>query len=448
MVPHGQTIHAVEYSSVWYQNELKKDGGWTLEMIDTKNACTGMNNWKASVDPKGGTPGKKNSVDGINIDEIPPKLLRAFAVTNTKITLVFDEPLDSTAASILNNYKVTNGFSVLKATATSPLFNNVIIELNAALIDGEIYSVTVNNITDCKGNNIGTKNTTNFGLAKEADSMDVVINEILFHPRPGGADYVEIYNRSKKIFDLSKIYIANRNSANTISSIKKITAENILFFPGDFMVLTSDPSAVKDQYTTTNPDAFIKVRSFPSYPNDKGDVIILNASGDIIDEVQYSDKWHFALITNTEGVSLERINYNSASRQNNFHSAATSVGFGTPGYTNSQSRLDANIAGMVKIYPAVFSPDNDGRDDFATIEYNFPVQGYVANITIFDASGHPVRFLQKNALCGLNGNYRWDGLDDKNRKLSQGIYVVFTEIFNAEGTKKQFKSTIVLARKH
>ncbi|MEO7119761.1 MAG: lamin tail domain-containing protein [Ginsengibacter sp.] len=443
----GQAMHAVEYSSNWYQNEVKKNGGWSLEMIDPKNACSGINNWKVSFDPKGGTPGKKNSVDGINIDQNSPKLLRAFALSNTKITLVFDEPLDTITASILSNYKISNGFSVVKTTAISPLFNKVIIELNAAMIEGNIYTVAANNLTDCQGNNIAA-NTTKVGLSQEPDSMDIVINEILFHPRPGGADYVEIYNRSQKTFDLSKMYIANRNGASVISSIKKIATESILFFPGDFMVLTSDPSAVKDQYITTNPDAFIKVPSFPSYPNDKGDVIILNTGGSVIDEVQYSDKWHFPLITNTEGISLERINYNNASRQNNFQSAATLVGFGTPGYKNSQSRLDANFAGTIKIYPPVFSPDNDGTDDFAMIEYNFPAPGYVANITVFDASGHPVRFLQKNALCGLKGNYRWDGLDDKNRKLPQGIYIVFTEIFNVAGTKKQFKNTIVLARKN
>src|SRR5437868_13230053 len=34
---NGKIIHAVAYDISWYQNELKKDGGWTLEMIDTKN---------------------------------------------------------------------------------------------------------------------------------------------------------------------------------------------------------------------------------------------------------------------------------------------------------------------------------------------------------------------------------------------------------------------------
>ena len=56
---NGTTIHAVSYTSAWYQNELKKDGGWALEMMDTKNPCAGSSNWRASVSTTGGTPGKK-----------------------------------------------------------------------------------------------------------------------------------------------------------------------------------------------------------------------------------------------------------------------------------------------------------------------------------------------------------------------------------------------------
>ena len=55
------------------------------------------------------------------------------------------------------------------------------------------------------------------------------------------------------------------------------------------------------------------------------------------------------------------------------------------------------------------------------------------NVTVFDASGRPVRALQRNALCGQTGSFRWDGLDDKFAKLPLGPYVIFTEIFNLEG---------------
>src|SRR6188768_1495189 len=78
----GLTIHAVSYSLSWYQNAVKSDGGWTLEMIDTKNPCSGINNWKASNHNSGGTPGIRNSVDGHNPDEQPPALLRTYTTDN------------------------------------------------------------------------------------------------------------------------------------------------------------------------------------------------------------------------------------------------------------------------------------------------------------------------------------------------------------------------------
>ena len=446
--PQGKIIHAVNYNIIWYHNELKKDGGWTLEMIDTKNPCSGFTNWTASTDLKGGTPGKKNAADASNSDKTPPKLLRAFAVDNLNITLVFDEPLDSTKGATAASYSISDGIGApLSAITIAPVFDRVNLKLNSALAANKVYTVTASNITDCAGNSIGSKNSARVGLSSVADSFDVVINEILFNPKSGGVDYVEIYNRSQKIIDAKQLFIANRNSTNIISSIQQLTTENILLFPGDFLVLTEDPQIVMQQYVTANSDVFMQISSMPSFSDDKGDVIILNAHGKIVDEVMYSDKWHFALISNTEGVSLERIDYNGLSVQSNFHSAATSVGYGTPGYKNSQFRIDHQVQGEITVTPEVFSPDNDGIDDFATINYSFPSQGYVANITIFDASGRVVRYLQKNALSVVKGSYIWDGLGEKQQKLSQGIYIIYTEIFNTSGKKKQFKNTIVLARR-
>ena len=444
----GKIIHAVSYDISWYQNELKKDGGWTLEMIDPKNPCNGVTNWKASIDVKGGTPGKKNSVDAINKDQTSPKLLRAFAGDSVNITIVFDEPLDSLKGATASNYSISDGIGIPQSAITvAPVFDRVNLKLSTPLLRNKVYTVTTTNVTDCAGNIISSKNAVRVGLSSVADSFDVIINEILFNPKPNGVDYVEVYNRSQKIIDTKQLYIANRNSTNVISSIQQLSAESDLLFPGDFLVVSEDSKIVMQQYMTTNPDAFIQVSSMPSFSDDKGNVIILNMQGNIVDEVAYSDKWHFALISNTEGVSLERIDYNAPSVQNNFHSSATSIGYGTPGYKNSQYRIDAQAQGEIIITPEIFSPDNDGIDDFATISYSFPSPGYVANITIFDASGRPVRYLQKNALSGIKGSYIWDGLGEKQQKLQQGIYVIYTEIFNTDGKKKQFKNTIVLARK-
>ena len=112
-------IHAVNYTSSWYQNEVKKDGGWTLEMIDTKSPCAGSSNWKASVNSSGGTPGKKNSVDGVNNDQTPPSVKRAYTIDDVTIVIVFDEPVDSLSGATVANYSIDGGLSIVTATTIS-----------------------------------------------------------------------------------------------------------------------------------------------------------------------------------------------------------------------------------------------------------------------------------------------------------------------------------------
>ena len=447
--PESKTIHTVNYSDAWYQNSLKKEGGWSLEMIDTKNPCTGITNWKASADLRGGSPGKKNPTDAINPDNNAPKLLKAYTTDSLNIVLVFDEALDSLKAFTADNFNISDGVGIPSVvTVISPAFNKINLQLSTALIANKIYTVTVAKITDCSGNVIGDKNTALVGLPAVASLSDIVINEILFNPPTGGNDYVEIYNRSNKIIDLKQTYIATRNTSGVVTGIAQLSTENLLLFPQSFMVLSENIAMVKAGYITENAAAFLEINAMPLFSNDKGSVIILNGQGEVIDELVYSEKWHFKLIDNKQGVALERISYDAITQSaDNWHSAATSVGYGTPGFKNSQVSAINSVAGEIKILPEIISPDNDGRDDFATIDYDFPKPGYVANITIFDASGRPVRYLQQNALCATKGSFRWDGLGNKNQSLSTGVYIIFTEVFNLEGKKKQFKTAIVLARK-
>lgn len=448
--PQGRIIHSVNYSDDWYMNELKRSGGWTLEMIDTKNPCSGFSNWSASADSRGGTPGKKNSVEAVNADNVSPKILRAFATDSLTIVVVFNESLDSLGSSIAANYTLSDGISIVSATPLAFQFDRVQLKLATPLLRNKIYNVSSTNSKDCSGNIVSNSaNQARVGLYEKLDTFDIVINEILFNPPSSGTDYVELYNRSNKILNLRNVYLANRGTGGAVASVAQVSTEDFLFLPGDFMVLTEDIRAVKSGFVTLNPEAFIQLNSLPSYNNDKGSVIILNEQGLIIDEVNYSEKWHFRLISNNEGISLERIDYNGPSNNpDNWHSAASNVNYGTPTYKNSQIRLNESVKGEVGVTPSVFSPDNDGLDDFATIQYVFPQAGYVANITIFDAAGRPVRYLKRNALSGATGFYRWDGLDERNKKLPVGLYILYTEIFNLEGKTKRFKSTVVLARKN
>jgi hypothetical protein len=171
-----------------------------------------MNNWKESADASGGTPGRKNSVDGNNKDVTAPGIVRAYASDASTIVVLFDEPLDSSKAAVKNNYSISDGVAnPLTALPVGPLYNKVILTLSTALTVNKIYTITVTGVTDCGNNAIGAGNNTRVGLAAAtSDSLDAVVNEILFNPKSGGYDYVELYNRSNKILDLKPQF--NRSS--------------------------------------------------------------------------------------------------------------------------------------------------------------------------------------------------------------------------------------------
>jgi hypothetical protein len=447
--PEGNAIHTVAYTDQWYENAVKAGGGWTLEMIDTRNPCTGAGNWKAATHNSGGTPGRENSIKADNRDETPPALVGTFTTDSLTIIAVFDESLDSVSGAVASRYSFSHAVgNPVSATPQAPMFKEVVLKLSAAINKNQVYHLTVKGVTDCSGNTIGMMNSTKVGLPVPADTHDVIINELLFNPPSGGTDYAELYNRSNKTIDLKQLYIANRSAAGALAGIQQVTATSRLLFPGEYMALTEDARWLQQQYLIKEPAVVTQLPSLPSMPDDKGTVVIINAQGTVVDEVQYDHKWHFALISNEDGVALERIDYSKPTQDShNWMSAAATVSYGTPGYRNSQFRADLQPKGTVTVTPSLFSPDNDAVDDFVNIQYQMTEPGYVANITIFDANGIPVRHLIRSATIGQQSTFRWDGLDNNRRKLPIGIYVIFTELFNLQGKTKKFRNSVTLARK-
>jgi hypothetical protein len=446
----GRLIHCVGYNSNWYQNAVKSDGGWTLEMIDTKNPCTGMNNWKASPNTSGGSPGKKNDADANNADDQPPALIRSAALDSITISALFNEPLDSASAALPVNYTINNGMAQpVSATVIMPLCTEVVLKLASPLSNKTVYELKVSQLMDCSGNAINQFNTTKAGLPVMADSLAIVINEVLFNPRPDGFDYIEIYNRSNSIIDLKQLYLATRNATGQLTSITTLSAVPWLLFPGEYKVFTENRLWLQQQYFIKDPSVIAELTALPSLPDDKGTIVLMNMQGAVVDELRYDHSWHFALVSEKDGVALERLNYNESTQEKlNWSSAASTAGYGTPGYPNSQLMGDAQLQGQVAITPAVFSPDNDGFNDFATIDYQLGEPGFVATIRVFDVNGRIVRHLANNASLSTSGRFRWDGLDDKLNKLPVGMYVVLTEIFNLQGKTKKFKQVVTLARRY
>lgn len=441
--PNGRLIYAVNYTDAWYKNSSKRDGGWSLEMIDVNNPCSGTENWTAATDPRGGTPAQANSVAAQNPDNTPPILTSAVALATDRIQLLFNEKLDSAQAASIVNYSISPSIPVANVQVTGPLFTEVILRLGAPLQEQQQYTLTARNISDCAGNLLNQPVAATFALPSAPEPGDVVINEILFNPRTGGSDFVELVNRSRKYINLQNWQLAN-TSADTISNQRVITTGNYVLAPGQYIVLTANPDNIKSNYPAARQETFLRMSSLPSYPDDAGTVVVLQPDGRTADRFSYTDDMHFALLDDVNGVSLERLRLEGPSIASNFHSAASTV-FATPGYKNSQTQEQVEATQVFTVAPQVFSPDGDGFEDFTTINYSTQQTGLVANITIFDDRGREIRKLVRNELLAANGFFQWDGLRQDGTKANWGYYLLYIELFGLNGEKHTYREKVVVS---
>ncbi|MDR0754432.1 MAG: lamin tail domain-containing protein, partial [Prevotellaceae bacterium] len=422
-------IATVNYLPDWHDDADKITGGWSLEKIDFDNLSELKTNWKSSHDEKGGTPGQKNSVFGENPDNEPPTLVQWKILDSDKLQLIFDEPINTEIASQIEIYFIDGNIGNPVNVITD--YNEVILIFNNIIETGVIYNLTIRNtFADIAGNRLVDFNLA-FGIMHKPQNNDVIINEILFNPYPDGVDFVEIYNRAQKNIDFKDLFLATRNkNTGLLQSIYQIQITSGFLQPQQFIVLTTNPEIVNQQYYVQSPENMIMMEHLPAYSNTDGTVVLLDEHQNVIDEFSYNENMHFRFLTNVKGVSLERTNCEKPTNDiNNWHSASSDAGYATPTRKNSQAEFTSEKYGF-SISPQTFAPDNSGIDDELHISYAMPESGYLANIKIYDSQGRWITDVQNNALLGAQGSFTWNGLNDRKQKVSIGVYIVYIEYFN------------------
>lgn len=273
---------------------------------------------------------------------------------------------------------------------------------------------------------------------------EIIINEVLFNPRGDGADFVEIYNRSDKVFNLKHLSVATIKK-DSVTSVRPITNSDILLYPASYMALSVDIGNIKREYDTPDENALLQVQALPAFSNDKGTVVLVS-DGTLIDRLDYSEDMHSPLIRDADGVSLERCKFDrGANEPGNFCSAAGAVGYATPGYRNSQFREAVTADEPVSLASKTFSPDNDGFEDQLIIHYSQGEPGILANLFAYNSSGILVKNICRNVTLGAEGDIFWDGTDENGKLAPVGIYIIFLELTDLNGKTRRYKKACVLA---
>ncbi len=374
------------------------------------------------------------------VDTKPPELVSAVFLDLTKVRLVFNELVSISSALNVSTYFMDIDIGNPIEASFGEFENEVIIEFNTTAIEGTIYQLSINNIEDLSGNKI-TIDKILF-VTSAITVGDIVINEILFDPYPGGEDFVELYNKSGKYLDLSGLILYNSDNERSA-----VVNANIILSPAQYLAITSDLEALSKEYMLLIPENVIE-HQLPAWNNARGNVSLLLEGLEVpIDSYDYDEDDHSQWIDDTEGVSLERVNPQVETNiESNWQSATEQSGYATPGYKNSNFSAEIIDETVFSLEKKTFSPDGDGFDDILEIKYRVSTAGFVLNMRVFDDRGHLVNTLTTNEILGQEGSVIWDGTTDEGTIGKMGIYVIWLEYFNTEGSIAHKKLSCVLAK--
>ena len=442
----GTLMHGVEYSSDWYKDELKSNGGWSLEMIDTGVPFCYQDNWIASQSKKGGTPGLINSVSGSNPDILFHGIQNVFPVDSVTIRIRFSEPVFNFLGKT-KSIKIGDK-GIADVYPADPLSREFLVKMESPLQRKELYHFEVSeDIFDFAGNRMQKCDFT-FGLSEPAEQGDILFNELLFNPLPGDPDYLELYNCSEKTIDASRLQLVSVNDATgDKSETFPVSGDERCILPGEYYAVTTDTKRVSERYISTDPDHLFENGSLPSMSDDKGHLILYSRELERIDEVRYNEDMHFSLLSTKEGVALEKNNPgNKSDEAASWHSATESSGWGTPGAPNSVFAEMPVTSDRVVLSSSKITPDNDGYEDFLTITMNLEGNGNVVSMMVFDEAGNYVRKIATNLFAGAEASVIWDGTAEDGAPVNTGIYIILISLYDDTGKTAKWKKVCTVIR--
>ena len=441
---HDEVIHYVNFSKTWHTESIKQEGGWSLEMIDENWPCVGSENWNSSTSPLGGTPGQPNSIRNTLIYNTPPTITGATLPDTTTLRVHFSQTLSANILESDGIFQTKPSLNILNVSEVPPEFSSIDIRFETAVQPNTDYTLFLSGtISDCGGNAYHTDEQIPFGRSDSPTPFDLVINEILTNPLDNeNADYVEIYNRSNHIIDLKEVKIGYGGDTLPQKAVIAVS-KGWQLLPKTYVALCKQKNVTLQQYVCKDETRLVECDSLPDFAISKGIIHLSDRSLQSIDRFSYSEEMHYSKLLTTKGVSLERLYVDQPTQdENNWRSAAESAGYGTPGYENSQAgnALENN---EFEIIPEVFSPDNDGYEDYAEVVCSFNEEENRVNIVIYNNRGHPVKHLADNVLCARTARFRWDGDDDRSQSAPAGMYVVQMESWNLRSQKTIRKRKVV-----
>ena len=300
--------------------------------------------------------------------------------------------------------------------------------------------------TDLRGGTPGSHNSLPSDTQTDASVTgplvqpgEIILNELLPAPFAEGSEYIELYNRSQQALSLAGLALATRKADGSLSTVYPLSSITTPLESGAYALLSKSLSGVTEFYLISSPQALHELK-LPVLANN-GATLVLFRTKDltVIDEVTYSPKWHDSVIKDPKGVALERIDPDRPTQEaTNWHSAAASAGYGTPGYRNSQQMLSTiSLHGFER-------PNWSESERSYLLRYQLAAAGYRCRIWVFDTMGRRVAEIANLTTLATEGTLRWDGLGQDGSRPRPGIYIFYAELYLPDGTTQRQREVFLV----
>ena len=345
--------------SVYYNNSFGGKTGYSIERRSATGSSLSRENWGCSISAEKSTPGRKNSIAekaadlGVSAIGIYPQNLSAGNSFNIEVIIKnlgalaaenFDVEFNYCADTIQSNLKLVERISY---TGHLNPKDSCKITSKKLLTDApEVFLAKARVIYYYDEDSTNNFRLLSFSTAHNKNS--VIVNEIMYDPKPEMPEWIEIENISGKTINLKGWSVSDYLS----TPVKGRISEKDLFLePGEYIVIARDSSFYKFFSSIKGKTG---VANFGQLNNTEDGVLLFDNKDSLISSVYYKSTWG-----GLNGVSLERFAVSNLSNDSSNWKSSIDIAGCTPGSANSIINIAHCKRNSLVINEIMYDPGSD-----------------------------------------------------------------------------------------
>ncbi len=422
-------IHQVHFKASDFEDEPKSMGGWSLEIPSLNQACVQGFDWEFSNQPTGGSPGFLDPHPFKDSDQ--SLKIRSFSIdSNRTIQLGFNQYLEYYSLDKLE-LRISPSIHLEKTFPQNPK-GEVRLRFGQDFDPNQTYQLEIFHAKSCQGSGLDTLIV--FTLPQTPKYGDLRIVEVMIEPNEDQAEFLEIHNRSTFSFDLSELRISVSSDSEASNFFEEITSKSYLINPGDLVLISEEKMPLACE-TGLGYEV-----NLPALSNSGVKIVLGNQYWEEIDEIWVEPSFHHPYLSDSKGRSFIRLGEEGENPEN-WQTCLTEQGF-SPGCKDGSP--SQTFLGEFHLEPEYISPNLDGFQDYSILYYEFPEEGYLMDISVWNLSGQWVSSPVQSKLCPQRGEISITGTGESGQILPFGNYILLIHAEHKSGESLSRKLPLII----